>query len=133
MAISLHQTALTLTAAGRYRDAVDRAEESVALFRSTDHPPHGEARALQAAAAANAQLGNTAEAIDSYRAAARLLAEVGDQWLLSATLHALGALLRDSGQPAAARDAWQEAIELLSRLDPPAAVGLRSELERLPA
>jgi tetratricopeptide (TPR) repeat protein len=133
MAISLHQTALTLTAAGRYREAVERAEESVALFRSTDHPPHGEARSLQAAAAAHAHLGNTAEAIDYYRTAARLFTEVGDQWLLSATLRALGVLLRDSGQPAAARDAWLEAIELLNRLDPPAAVGLRSELESLPA
>jgi tetratricopeptide (TPR) repeat protein len=133
MAISLLQTALTLTAAGRLDEAIVQAEAAVRLFRSTGHPPHGEGRALQAAAGAHARLGHTAEAVGYYRAAAKIFAEVGDQWQLGSTLRSLGALLRDSGQPAAARDAWQEAIELLNRLDPPAAAGLRSEIDRLPA
>ena len=131
MAISLHQTALTLTAAGRYEEAIVKAEAAVELFRTTGNPLHGQGRALQAAAAAHARLGHVDEAIARSRAAATIFAEVGDQWQLSSTLRTLGALLRDNGQPAAARDVWQEAIEVLSRLDPPAAAGLRSDLEAL--
>lgn len=132
MAISLHQTALTLTAAGRYEEAIVKAEAAIRLFRSTGNPLHGQGRALQAAAAAHARLGHVDEAIANSREAAKIFAEVGDGWQLSSTLHTLGALLRDNGEPAAARDAWQEAIELLTRLDPPAAAGLRSELSALP-
>jgi tetratricopeptide (TPR) repeat protein len=77
---------------------------------------HGEPSAHDTMAFAYRGLGRHAEAAACYRRAIRLLAELGFEYKLATILLSAGDAYQDAGDVPAARDAWQQALEILEKL-----------------
>ena len=99
---------------GRIAEAVEAAEEAVALFDS-EGDPQGRALASNSLGIALAQAGRHAEAIDAFDDALAVLADVGDRHHEGQVLVNLGAVHRRVGGTEAARFCWIRALE---RLEP---------------
>jgi tetratricopeptide (TPR) repeat protein len=99
---------------GRIDEAVEAAEEAVALFDS-EGDPQGRALASNSLGIALAQAGRHAEAIDAFDDALAVLADVGDRHHEGQVLVNLGAVHRRVGGTEAARFCWIKALE---RLEP---------------
>lgn len=72
--------------------------------------------------------GNVDQAIDCYRRAAELRAEIGHRGGQAVSLRSLGTALRYSGDAAGAQRAWEESLALFEDLGSPEADELRAEL-----
>jgi tetratricopeptide (TPR) repeat protein len=99
---------------GRIDEAVEAAEEAVALFDS-EGDPQGRALASNSLGIALAKAGRHAEAIDAFDDALAVLADVGDRHHEGQVLVNLGAVHRRVGGTEAARFCWIKALE---RLEP---------------
>jgi tetratricopeptide (TPR) repeat protein len=99
---------------GRIAEAVDAAEEAVALFDS-EGDSQGRALASNSLGIALSKAGRHAEAIDAFDKALVLLADAGDRHHEGQVLVNLGAVHRRVGGTEAARFCWVRALE---RLEP---------------
>jgi tetratricopeptide (TPR) repeat protein len=99
---------------GRIAEAVDAAEEAVALFDS-EGDSQGRALASNSLGIALSKAGRHAEAIDAFDKALALLADAGDRHHEGQVLVNLGAVHRRVGGTEAARFCWVRALE---RLEP---------------
>ena len=99
---------------GRIAEAVDAAEEAVALFDRTGDS-QGRALASNSLGIALSKAGRHAEAIDAFDKALALLADAGDRHHEGQVLVNLGAVHRRVGGTEAARFCWVRALE---RLEP---------------
>ena len=99
---------------GRIDEAVDAAEEAVALFDS-EGDAQGRALASNSLGIALSKAGRHAEAIDAFDKALALLADAGDRHHEGQVLVNLGAVHRRVGGTEAARFCWVRALE---RLEP---------------
>ena len=99
---------------GRIDEAVDAAEEAVALFDS-EGDSQGRALASNSLGIALSKAGRHAEAIDAFDKALALLADAGDRHHEGQVLVNLGAVHRRVGGTEAARFCWVRALE---RLEP---------------
>jgi tetratricopeptide (TPR) repeat protein len=110
----LSQQAAVLRAEERLSEAVEAAEQALAIFRALGDS-HGAALTLNGLGLTQARMGDEAGALDSYEAAVALLTEIGDSHGAGRVLANLGALHRGQGHDAQARAAWSDALE---RLEP---------------
>jgi tetratricopeptide (TPR) repeat protein len=113
-AMRLSQQAAVLRAEERLSEAVEAAEQALAIFRALGDS-HGAALTLNGLGLTQARMGDEAGALDSYEAAVALLTEIGDSHGAGRVLANLGALHRGQGHDAQARAAWSDALE---RLEP---------------
>ncbi|GAA1530733.1 AfsR/SARP family transcriptional regulator [Kribbella lupini] len=89
---------------------------------------HGEANTWDSVGHAHHMLGHHTKAARAYRHAIATFAELGDQVNQATTLINLGDSLISADDPAGARDAWTQALELLAGLDDAAAAKVRDRL-----
>jgi len=91
----------------------------------------GEAVAWDSLGYAEHQLGRLSDAASCYRHALRLFRELGARVFEAGTLTRLGDTQHAAQQPDAARDAWQQALEILVGLRHPDSAGVRARLRQL--
>lgn len=112
VAVCAYQEAVTLTALGRAPEAVPVFDSALALLRSLGHR-RGEARVLQALAAANTDLGRCDDAVTCYRTAVEIYADLGDRWYEASLRSQLGGALLRCARPAEAAASWRAALRIL--------------------
>lgn len=76
----------------------------------------GEAHTLDSIGYSYHHLGRHHEAVTCYEQAAAVARELGDSYTEAAALSHLADTLFAAGDAAAARDAWQQALDILDRL-----------------
>jgi tetratricopeptide (TPR) repeat protein len=89
---------------------------------------HGEANTWDSVGHAHHMLGHHTKAARAYRHAIATFAQLGDQVNQATTLINLGDSLISADNPAGARDAWTQALDLLAGLDDAAAAKVRARL-----
>ncbi|WP_207311745.1 ATP-binding protein [Lentzea alba] len=112
---------------GDYQQTLVHCQEAIVLHRRI-HDRDGEAATWDTLGYAHHHLGNHRQAVTCYETAIRLYRELGDHYYESVSLLHLGDLHGESGDSAAARDLWQQALDILTDLDHPAADDVRSRL-----
>ena len=126
--------AYALNAAGWYCTKLGRFREALAYCRRALvlHLGLGDAAALadtwDSLGYVHHHLGQASEAIGCYEHAAELYEQIGARHDLAATLERIGDSRAAAAQGAAARDAWQRALTILSGLDHPDADRVRNKL-----
>jgi Tetratricopeptide repeat len=113
-AVRRAQNSVQLRRAGLIDEAVEAAEEALALSKQ-DGDPQSHALAANSLGIALAKAGRPAEAIDAFDEALALLADTGDRHHEGQVLVNLGAVHRSVGGAEAARFCWSRALE---RLEP---------------
>jgi tetratricopeptide (TPR) repeat protein len=93
---------------------------------------HAEAGTWDSIGYAHHHLGNYLEAVACHEKSVSLLREVGDRYYESDALTHLGDSHLAADAPEAARDAWLQALEILTDLDHPDADRVRERLRALP-
>ncbi|MFJ8689867.1 ATP-binding protein [Micromonospora wenchangensis] len=88
-----------------------------------------EAHAWDSLGYAHHRLGRHGDALDCYRHALALWRETGERYYESVTLMHLGDSHRATADTAAARTAWQQALDVLDRLGHPDAAQVRQRLD----
>lgn len=115
------------TLGGDHHSALRNCEDALSLIRMLDIP-HDEAYTLESIGYAHQHLGHYAESVSYYQEALETFLRLGDRYYV-ATMHArLGELLEASGDRAAARDHWHQAVSILDTLRHRDADRLRSAL-----
>lgn len=114
-------TATCLRTAGRNAEALDSAQQALQLFEAADD------RVGQAIALTDV---GWYQAINSLRHALDLFREVGDRYGEASALTNLAERHRDSGDTAAAHEAWLKAQRILGELNPPASDQVRTRHHR---
>ena len=94
---------------------------------------HGESNAWDSLGYAHHQMGEHAAAAACYQQALDLRFELGEHLARAKTLISLGDVQDAGGSPAAARDAWQSALDILSAMRHPDAAEARARLHRMGA
>jgi len=120
------------TMRGNYQEAVSSCEEALGLalrIGSVDR----EAAILDSLGYAHHHLGHYSIAISHYKRVLDLLRANGDLQYQAETLTHLGDTHHATGDRAAARDAWQQAVTILDKLQRPGVDGLRAKLHDLDA
>ncbi|GLZ34309.1 hypothetical protein Lesp02_64960 [Lentzea sp. NBRC 105346] len=113
---------------GCYEESIICCEQAVELFKETnDHFYH--ASTLDSIGFARHKLGEHELAIAMFREALELRGTMNDLLNSSTILTHLGDALRATGDIAAARDAWQHALDNLVSLGHPDAAGVKARLE----
>lgn len=126
-AYALNAAGWYCTKLGRFHEALDYCQRALAL-----HLGLGDAAALadtwDSLGYVHHHLGHAGEAIDCYEHAAELYAQIGARHDLAATLERIGDSRATDGDGAAAREAWQRALTMLSGLGHPDAGRVRGKL-----
>ena len=114
---------------GRYERSIEYCEQALALLQELGafSRPRLEAGILHNLGYVRHRLGRYADAIALYRRALELDGEAGDLRFPAEVFTHLGDSHHAAGDYCAARQAWQQAMELLNQLDP-AACELRGRL-----
>jgi len=112
---------------GDSRRAREFCQQALALRRSLGDR-HGEAGTWDTLGYAEHQLGNLAGAVICYENALGLYRELGDRLGESTALTHLGDSLAAAGHPERARQAWQQALDILDDLHYPDADHVRAKL-----
>ncbi|MBO0817605.1 MAG: tetratricopeptide repeat protein, partial [Actinobacteria bacterium] len=132
MARALNNAGWCYAELGDDDSAINCSERSVAI-QSRLGDDFGAAAALDTAGFAHHRKGRYLVAVDCYRQAIAKLREVGYGYELGVVLSRLGDAWRAAGDPAAARSAWQEALEVFDHLRHPDAERARAKLAAVPA
>jgi DNA-binding SARP family transcriptional activator/tetratricopeptide (TPR) repeat protein len=112
---------------GELDQARTHCQRALELYRDVGSR-YGEAVTLDSLAYICDQAGDHAQAIAHYRLAADLLREIGALHEAAAVLGRLGDSRQAAAEPAGARDAWQQAIQILDGMQHP---GARESLAKL--
>jgi tetratricopeptide (TPR) repeat protein len=127
LADALNQVGWELAKLGRYRQALGYCQRAVALSQQLGHK-HSQQGALDSLAYVFWHLGQHAQAADCYRGAVELSDELGDRWRKAQTLAYAGDAHHADSNPAAARQAWTQALAILDDLHHPDAETIRAKL-----
>lgn len=119
-----------LSMLGDLTQALDSCEQALRLARE-GHAQHVEAAALVGVGLVHYKLGNYPEALEYYWDALHARRMKGDYFLQADVLTRLGDTRLAMGDPAAARDLWQQALVILDDLAHRDAAGVRERLEGL--
>ena len=110
---------------GDYPESLGHARQALQLFQAIGHQA-GQASALQGIGWCHAQLGhveyklgNYAAAIDCHLSAVRICREAGDRYAEGEILTNLGDVYQAAGDTPAAKNAWEQALDILTGLDHP--------------
>jgi DNA-binding SARP family transcriptional activator/tetratricopeptide (TPR) repeat protein len=131
-AIALNAQGWCLTQLGSHQQALTCSRQALAVLQETGHDG-GEAAAWMTVGFASHHLGRDLETLACYQRALALHRALGDRYHQSRTLVYLGETHRALGSPAAARQAWRQALAILEELHHPEAAQVRSLLDGLPA
>jgi DNA-binding SARP family transcriptional activator len=117
---------------GDYRRAQACCQQALDLLRDLDDR-YTEASVWDSLGYVHHHLRHHARSISCYHHAVGLFREVGSRFDLADALSSLGDACHAAGQPATARDAWQQALAILDDLHHLDADGVRAKLQRHPA
>jgi tetratricopeptide (TPR) repeat protein len=92
-----------------------------------------EAAAWSSLGYAHHHLGRYARAVDCYRRSVDVYLTLGDPYYQAVTLSHLGDALHAADDPASARDAWRQTLEILDQLDHHNADKIRDRIRRVVA
>ena len=115
------------TQLGNHAQALVHCQQALALHRGAGDRL-GQASTWDSLGCIHRSLGDHRRAIDCYRHALRLLREDGTRYHEAVTLTHLGDVYDITGQPGAARAAWQQALDIFDHLDHPDADQVRTKL-----
>jgi tetratricopeptide (TPR) repeat protein len=115
-----------------YAKALECCEPALALLLEVGDQ-RGAAETWDSLGYAQHHLGRYAEAVTSYVHAIELCRELGDRYHEAGCLNHLGDTCLAAGNPDAARQAWQDALDIHGRLDRPEGEELRAKLAALTA
>jgi DNA-binding SARP family transcriptional activator/tetratricopeptide (TPR) repeat protein len=115
---------------GDYPRALRCCLQALPVLRDRDDR-EGQAFAWDTLGYAHHHLGEHAEAVSGYLRALDLCRELGDRYLEADILTRLGDAHLAANEPKATRDAWQEALDILTGLDHPDAAQVRVRLAAL--
>jgi tetratricopeptide (TPR) repeat protein/transcriptional regulator with XRE-family HTH domain len=115
---------------GMHRQALTYCRQALELHRELGNND-GEADAWDSLGHAHQHLDHPVDAIACYRNALGLFQKLGDRHQQADTLGRLGDTYRAAGKPHQARDAWQEALRVLTDLHHPDAGNVRARLASL--
>ena len=113
---------------GDYEQALTCCEQSLKALRETGERG-GEATTSDSLGYIHHQLGNHRSSIAYYQRAIDILRDLGDRLDEADTLSRLGDVLHGSGDTAAARRAWTDALHIYDEIDHPDADELRARLQ----
>jgi tetratricopeptide (TPR) repeat protein/transcriptional regulator with XRE-family HTH domain len=130
-ASGLNQVGWYLSLAGDHEQALAYCEQALNTYDGLGDR-HAEAGTWDSIGYAHHHLGNYLEAVACHEKSVSLLREVGDRYYESDALTHLGDSHLAAGAPEAARDAWLQALEILTDLDHPDADRVRERLSALP-
>ncbi|WP_345072517.1 AfsR/SARP family transcriptional regulator [Phytohabitans flavus] len=116
---------------GDHHQAIAHCEKALALCQELDDL-NGQAATWDSLGQAHRQLGEYQQAITCYEYSLGLYRELADAYNEAITLADFGDTHFDAGDPDAARLAWQEALDILTRIDHPDAEDVRDRLDRQP-
>jgi DNA-binding SARP family transcriptional activator/tetratricopeptide (TPR) repeat protein len=114
---------------GDYGRAVQYCREALILQQKADDPMV--ASTLDSLGYAHHRLGDQAEAADCYRRALVLVRAQGDRFREADVLSRLGDVHLAAEELAAARGAWQNALDILQAIDGPRADRVRAKLSQV--
>jgi tetratricopeptide (TPR) repeat protein len=112
---------------GDYQRALACCRQALDLLRGLGNR-YSEAFAWDSLGYIHQHLRHHAQSIECFNHAVSLFREFGNRFELAATLSNLGDAYHAASQPAAARDAWQQALTILDDLDHPSAADIRTRL-----
>jgi tetratricopeptide (TPR) repeat protein len=112
---------------GDYRRALTYCQEALRLLRDRGDESN-EASTWDSLAYVHQRLEHHEEAVYCYRRAVELFRKIGDRYGEAIGIRALGDAHDASGDPAAARTAWQQALNILDRLGHPDAAAVRARI-----
>ena len=115
---------------GMHQQALTYCQQALELHHELGNHD-GEADAWDSLGHAHQHLGHSSDAIACYRRALRLFQKLGDRHQQADTLARLGDIYRADSQPHRARDAWQQALDILTDLHHPAVGDIRTRLTSL--
>ena len=127
---TLVHLARTLRRLRQYDQAIDHARRSLIIFRESDNKSN-EAYALRALGLVYLDLRQFEPALDHFRQALEIYVDLDDQRQRAEVLNDIGETRHRTGDLAAARDSWHEALVILDELGSPQADELRARLEAL--
>ncbi len=128
-AAALHGLGEIYRRRGRPEKSLHCFEQALALFRVVNER-RGECYALQSIGESYHDLRRSGEGIKYVRQALDIRREVGDRQGEGEALRTLGDLSAGTGQPAAARQAWHQALAIFHELKDPQADEIRDRLAR---
>lgn len=117
---------------GEYSEALDFCEQALNACQELEsgHRRHLEAAIWDSFGFIHHRLGNHERAGCYYRQTLQRNRELGERLAEGETLSSLGDLHLSSGDPDSAREAWQEALDILSDLEHPSAAEVQEKLAR---
>ena len=115
---------------GKHQQALTYCQQALELHHELGNHD-GEADAWDSLGHAHHHLGHSSDAIACYRRALRLFQKLGDRHQQADTLARLGDTYRAACQPHHARDAWQQALDILTDLHHPTSGHIRARLASL--
>jgi DNA-binding SARP family transcriptional activator/tetratricopeptide (TPR) repeat protein len=131
-AVALNAVSWCCAQLGRYDEALDHCRQALALYEKLGNR-HGQANAWDSRGYIQHHLGEYAEAVDSYQRSLALSRDVGHRVNEAETLSHLGDTHLATGDTAAARTVWREALRILDELDHTYAASVRGKLADLEA
>jgi DNA-binding SARP family transcriptional activator len=131
-AYALNNLGWSLAELGDHQQALSTCEQALRLHGET-RDREGEAATLDSLGYVHHQLRHYPQAVAHYRDALELRRRLGDRYDEAETLARLGDLYDESGDAAAAREAWREALRILDDLQHPDADAIHAKLRTPPA
>jgi DNA-binding SARP family transcriptional activator/tetratricopeptide (TPR) repeat protein len=127
LALVLSNAARAYAHLGEFGQALMYCEQALDIGHRVCEP-YGEAHAWDTLGYIHQQTGDHAEAVRCYEIALGLYRERGYRWYQATTLNSIGDVHHAANRPAAARDAWAQALSILTDLHHPDADRVRAKL-----
>lgn len=127
MASALNNLGWCHVTLGNYAEALGYCRRAVAIQEEVANWP-GAAHSWDSLGYVHHHLGEFDDAIRCYRRSQELFHRQGDRRLEATILSHLGDAHQAAGVPAAAREAWRQALQIFTDLDHPDAAELRAKL-----
>jgi len=133
VASALNQLGWVCAHLGEYTEALAHCEAALPIHRAADNAmPASLAETFDSIGFIHERRGAPAEAATAYRESAELFEELGYAFEAAVTLERLGGVLADLEDHAAARQAWERALEIFRARGLTEADALKQRLDALP-